>query len=377
MQSVALLGPILSTQFALTPLEFGVLASSISVGSTLALPIGWAVGRRIGTHRLLTGSALVAGALVAVAGLALSGAALTVPLFLAGFSWGLSIPIGGGAMATAAPPGHRGLFASVRQLALPAGGVAASVIAPFVVGPFGWRGMLLLEGLLFWAAAGVGARARLPLRERTRRRQRPAPAIWPLGAMGLLVSGVQWAFVAYLTTDLTGRLKLPFAVAATLFLVSQVGGAAGRLAVGWLSDRLGIGRTPILAATSLGSGLSLLIFAMLEPGIPVAGIALVCGASGFLAMGWNGILIAAFAEAGPVDDATLNIAAGQTLNRLGSMAAPPLFGLALLIHVEASLLWISLGVLSILAAGGFLLAGRAFARVDDSWSAVERSSDPG
>jgi MFS family permease len=370
MQSIAVTGPILSRELSLTPLEFGVLVSSVSIGSSLALPVGWVVGRRIGTRYLLVGSALLAGAMVLGAGLAQSSVAVVALLLLAGFGWGLSIPVGGGAVATAAPPGHRGLFTSIRQLALPLGGMAASVLAPVIVALYSWRAMLVIEGLLFAGTAGVVARSRLPVRKRAAGRQRPAPAILPLGLAGLTVSGVQWAFIAYLTIDVTSRLHKSFAFAAALFLVSQVAGAVGRLVVGWMSDRLGPGRTRVLAATSLASGLSLFVFAALASRSPITLILAVCAVNGFLVMGWNGILIAAFAEAGPVDDATLNIAAGQSMNRIGSMVAPPLFGLALSNQIGSGYLWPVLGILSALAALGFILAGRWFAPIDRSWLAM-------
>jgi MFS family permease len=376
MQSIAVMGPILSRELSLTPLEFGVLVSSVSIGSSIALPLGWLGGRRIGTRHLMIGSALLAGVMVAGAGLAQSSLALAALLLCAGFGWGLSIPVGSGAVATTAPPDHRGLFTSIRQLALPLGGVAASLLAPIIVAAYSWRAMLMFEGLLFALMAGVVARSRLPVERSAATHQRLAPAISVLGLAGLVVSGVQWAFVAYLTIDVTSRLHQSFAFAAAVFLVSQVAGGAGRLAVGWISDRRGPGRTRVLVVTSLASGLALLVFAALGPSSSSALILVVCAACGFLVMGWNGILIAAFAEAGPMNHAALNIAAGQSMNRIGSLAAPPLFGLALTNQFGSHDLWPILGISSILAALAFVLAGRGFAPIDPSWLDVRRSLNP-
>ena len=48
------------------------------------------------------------------------------------------------------------------------------------------------------------------------------------------------------------------------------------------------------------------------------------------ALAWNGIMVVAFAEAGPAGRTTVDIAAGLTVMRIGNIVGPPVFGLALL-----------------------------------------------
>ncbi|HZU15971.1 MAG TPA: MFS transporter [Candidatus Dormibacteraeota bacterium] len=327
-QSLAVLGPELTASLHLSAAGFGLLLSGVNLGTLLALLLGGVGGDLLAARSVLAVSAVGSGILVVIAALVDSVTLVEVLLAAAGFTWGASIPAGGGAVIRMAPASRRGLFVSIRQLGLPLGGVVAALLSPPVVARGGWRAMFLLEGALFVMAALVAVRTPLP-RARVERRLRALTVrTLALGVGGALLGAAQWVFLGYLTLQLTRRFGVPFALAATVFLAAQACGALGRLVMGWASDRYG-SRTVWLAATSLAGAGCLLSFGVLPPTTPLVPLILLSLGSGFAVMAWNGMLIAAFAEAGPRELASTSIGAGLLLNRLGAFAAPPLFGLAL------------------------------------------------
>ncbi|HLH68225.1 MAG TPA: MFS transporter [Candidatus Dormibacteraeota bacterium] len=327
-QSLAVLGPELIAGLHLSTAGFGLLLSGVNLGTLLALLLGGVGGDLLAARSVLAISAVGSGILVAVAGLVNSVALVELLLVAAGFTWGASIPAGGGVVARMAPASRRGLFVSIRQLGLPLGGVVAALLAPPVMARGGWRAVFLLEGALFMVAALVAVRAPLP-RARVEQRLRALTVrTLALGVGGALLGAAQWVFLGYLTLQLTRRFGMPFALAATVFLAAQACGALGRLVLGWVSDRHG-GRTVWLAATSLIGAGCLLLFGVLPPTAPALLLILLSLVSGFAVMAWNGMLIAAFAEAGPRELASTSIGAGLLLNRLGALVAPPVFGVVL------------------------------------------------
>ena len=212
--------------------------------------------------------------------------------------------------------------------------------------------MFLVEGALFALAGAVAMRASLPDARRRIRRPRvfPLPTL-ALGIGGALLGAAQWVFLGYLTLQLSFRFDMPFTLAAAVFLGAQVSGAVGRLALGWVSDRTGR-RATWLAATSVLAAACLLLFGLLARSTPPTVLVSLSLLTGFALMAWNGTLITAFAEAGPRDVASTSIGAGLLLNRVGALAAPPLFGLALA-HVSPAVAW--MGAAAVLGAAAITL----------------------
>ncbi len=115
--------------------------------------------------------------------------------------------------------------------------------------------------------------------------------------------------------------------AGLLLAILQVGGIAGRLGFGVLSDRLG-SRGAVMSLSAALAVLACLAMAVLDhrgtPGPILVGLAFLLGLS---CMGWNALYITLTAEVVPIQHAATAVGAGTTVTFIGMFAVPPVFGL--------------------------------------------------
>jgi MFS family permease len=146
-------------------------------------------------------------------------------------------------------------------------------------------------------------------------------------AYGWVFMGALGSVVAYLAVSLNQDAHLSAIQAGLLLAVLQVGGIAGRLAFGVLSDRLG-SRGAVMSLSAALAVVACLAMAGLghgAAGTPVlVGLAFLLGLS---CMGWNALYITLSAEVVPVQHAATAVGAGTTITFIGMFAVPPVFGL--------------------------------------------------
>jgi sugar phosphate permease len=354
--SLAVFSPILIVDAGITLGELGLLVAAMNLGAIPPLVMGpWLV------DRFGPSSALSLSALAAAAGLFTFATAPPFPisfvaLLVVGGAWGLSALAGGGAIVDTAPYRHRGLFISIRQLSLPLGGVIAGLIAP-LAGPVGWQPLFAIEGAAFVVLAWLAAHYRVSVRATSSpwRRHPPVRAI-RLGILSVAMTIGQWAFLVYVTIELTDRLGFDYAGAAAVFLGTQIVGMSARLVLGAISDWLGAPRTPLLVVISAGSAVLIVAFALVDRSAPAWVIAGLAMAASFFVIGWNGVLVVAIAEAGPLRFVNMYLGTGLTLMRVGNIVAPPLFG-AILVIAGSTTAWVVVAGILALAAVGFVVVG--------------------
>ena len=360
-QTPAAIGPALSHSLGLARAELGLLTSAIWGGMLIGmLPFGILVDRYGERSMLMIGGALLAGFLFLA-----SRASTFEPLFLAlvPAAVGASAASPGGTRALAAwfEPHQRGTAIGIRQTGVTAAGVLAAVILPPIAVAFGWRAAFLtVAGLaLLGIAAFVvfyreppvesrAARARLDLRSLVRN------PVWVAAtAYGWVFMGALGCVVAYLAVSLNQDAGLSPVRAGLLLAVLQVGGIAGRLGFGLLSDRLG-SRGVVMALSG-----SLAVFACLamarfgHGSAGTAALATIAFVLGLSCLGWNALYITLSAEAVPVQNAATAVGAGTTVTFIGMFAVPPVFGLVA--DHAGSYVW------SWLALAGWALLGTVLA----------------
>jgi MFS family permease len=355
--SLAVFAPVLLIELGLDIGELGLLVAAMNVGALPALVLGPTLVDRFGPSHTLAGSGLVsAGGLLLFA----TGPAyplMLLALTIVGGSWGISALAGGGAIVGTAPFERRGLLIGFRQMGLPLGGVIAGLLAPLV--PIvGWQVIFAGQAVAFVVLSAFALRWQWAVRERTSSPWRSEPPIRAiqLGVLSVAMTTAQWAFIVYLTIELTTRLAVPFELAAGIFLASQVVGALARPALGALADRLGTPRTPLLAAISVASATLILLFGLATAGLPTALIALLAIGAAVFVIGWNGVMVVAMAESGPRRSVNMQLGAGLTLMRVGNIVAPPLFA-ALLVAAGSLFAWGAMATLLLVAAAGFIALG--------------------
>lgn len=358
--------------------EMGIIASALYLGTVVsAFALGGWVDRRSPRRvAIVSGVAIGLSLIVVAAGRSLLVVALGY--LLVGLGRGAIPPLTDRVGYDLSPTHQRGLVFGVKQTGTPFGAVlAATVLAPFAAGPAGWRGAMIL--LAFLLVGGYGAMASaLPSAAVTSVPPADPRASWE--AVRLLVHRLkvpmalsfglgihQATVVTFLTLFLVDIAGLSAVRAAGWFALLSVGGALGRIAWGWTSDRVFGGRRAIvLAASALLAGCMALLVGTTPQVLVGAGGALLVGAYGFVSQGWVGISRAWGAElAGPgLSGRAGGILLGSMM--LGGLLGPPLFGTIVEAGGGYRSAWIALGTATIAVSA---VAG---------WSALqeERSDQP-
>jgi predicted MFS family arabinose efflux permease len=374
--SLAVFGPVLIAELAIGPADLGLLVGAMNVGALPGLVLGPAIGDRWGASRSLAGSSVVSAAALAFVVLVPGFAAMLAGVTVAGAGWGLAALSGGGAIFDRAPFRRRGLLISIRQLSLPLGGAIAGVLAPFV-GIVGYRAMFGIQAVAFLVLGLLAMRLPMEMSRRTSSPWRSDPPVraFRLGILSVAMTIGQWAFIVYLTIELTSRLGFPFALAAVVFLGTQISGAVGRVGLGVMSDRLGPPRTPLLALSTGLSAALVLAFGLIGPDAPAVVVTLIALGAAFFVIGWNGVFVVALAEAGRLEHVNMNLGTGLTMMRIGNIVAPPMFGIVLALTMS-SIAWAIVAAILGLAAIGFVLVGPGPIEPEDSATVDDHVAHP-
>jgi MFS family permease len=355
--SLAVFAPVLLRELGLDIAALGLLVAAMNVGALPALVIGPALVDKFGPSVALAGSGVVSAVGLGVFATGPSYPVMLLVLTVVGGSWGLSALSGGGAIVGTAPFGRRGFLIGVRQMGLPLGGVIAGLLAPLV--PIvGWKAIFGAQALAFVVLSVFALRWRWDIRERTSSPWRAEPPVRAiqLGALSVAMTTAQWAFIVYLTIELTTRLQVGYEAAAAIFLASQLVGVVARPALGAVADWLGTPRTPLLAGISVASGTLILLFGLVTPTLPTPLLAALAVGAAVFVIGWNGVMVLAMAESGPRRFVNMQLGAGLTLMRIGNIVAPPLFA-ALLVSAGSLVAWAVMAGLLFVAAAGFVVLG--------------------
>jgi predicted MFS family arabinose efflux permease len=360
-QTPAAIGPVLSRSLSLSRAELGLLTSAIWGGMLIGLlPFGMLVDRYGERSMLLVGGVILAGFLVLA-----SRASSFEPLFIAlvPAAAGASAASPGGTRALAAwfEPRLRGTAIGIRQTGVTGAGVLAAVTLPPIAVGFGWRAAFLtVATLAFLAIAAFAVFYREPPVE-----SRAARAPWDLRSLmrnpvwvaatayGWVFMGALGCVVAYLAVSLNQDAGLSPVQAGLMLAVLQVGGIAGRLGFGVLSDRLGSRGAVMALSAALAVATCLAMAAFGHGRAGTAGLVGIAFLLGLSCMGWNALYITLTAEVVPVQNAATAVGAGTTITFTGMFAVPPIFGL--IADHSGSYVW------SWVALSGWALAGAVVA----------------
>lgn len=236
-----------------------------------------------------------------------------------GCGYGLVTPAASHLLSKIVTPENRNFVFSIRFTGVPLGGIAAGMAAPVVALAFGWRESVLVVV----AVALVLILAMQPLRQRwdadrsatatlVRHPAADIAMVWRLGPLkwialfGLCMGAVQTTLTTYTVTMLVEDLGYTLVAAGLGLSAIQFASVFGRVAWGWLADRVGSGLAvsgmiAIIAAVCAG------ITCLLSPEWPEFAVYALCFAFGLVGMGWNGVYaseIARLSPAGAVSQAT-------------------------------------------------------------------------
>lgn len=336
-QAISPLAPFLVDDLGLARTDIGLLLTATYIGATLVLVVAGSLSDRFGVRALFLLGMTLAGVPLALGAVAPGYLWLLVPLALYGIGNGFALPPTTRAIVEWFPTRNRGLAMGIKQTGVALAGMICGLTVPTLGQWFGWRGTILVlgivtvvSGVLAWLAyqdrpehGTAATRAKRPgfgtvLRNRN---------LLLLGGVTLLLAGVQLSLVGFLVLFLKERVGMGVSEAGMLLALAQGGGIVGRIGWGILSDTLlGGRRKPIMAIIGVLAMSSSLMLAMTGPETPRIVLLLTLAVAGVSSVGWNGINMTFVAElAGRQASAT---AAGMNLTAsyLGIMILPPIFG---------------------------------------------------
>ncbi len=337
VSTIPVLAPALAESSGVRASWIGFYSSLVFSGGIVCALTGGALVRRLGAVRC-SQIALVAAA-AALALCAVGSLPLIAVLAIAtGMGYGLATPAASHILARVTPAHRRGIVMSMKQSAVPLGGLAAGLTAPAAAVLFGWQGAILCAAAATAAAALVVAPLRRGL-DADRVADFPVSLRAPLSAVGMVLrhqrlrmltisafsfAAIQSSLFAVFTAFLVEAGGLDLLRAGQAFAVMQTAGVISRIAFGWLSDHA-LDARRLLRFFAAGMALVLLLASRLDASWSFAEIAALGALLGFVVAGWPGVYLAEIIRAVPVDQ--VSVATGGTVgfSFLGVVAGPALF----------------------------------------------------
>ncbi|MEJ2871626.1 MFS transporter [Actinomycetospora sp. OC33-EN08] len=329
---IPFLVPTLRDERGLSLAEVGVVVAAPTTGLLLALVAWGVVVDRVGER-----VPMAAG--LGLAGLVVGGLALDPPSSLVTIA--LLLGVGGlGAASVNAASGRlimgwfaadeRGVAMGIRQTAQPLGVALAALVLPVlatVQGPFvalGWTGLACLVAAVLVVVVAQDAPRRAPEPHEPTGNPYRVPTLYRLHAASALLVLPQFAISAFALEYLVREQGWSPGVAGVFVAVSQIAGAAGRIATGWWSDRVGSRLRP-MRQLAVGSTLVMLGFAagsVWVPVIAVAGIAV----GAIVTVADNGLAFVSTAEMAGQAWSGRALGVQNTTQNIVASAAPPVLG---------------------------------------------------
>ncbi len=369
--TVPVLAPAISAAVGVASSSVGAYQSLAYAGGAVLTLMSGSLVLRHGGVRVNQVSVLVAatGVLVAASG---SVPLIALSALLVGMGYGLATPGASHVLARVTPAAHRGLVFSIKQSAVPVGGLLAGVLLPPVASRFGWEAAVGVACALVAAAALAIAplRARIDSdRDPTHRVSLGAPgeavrlvlatpALRPMALAAFAFGAMQLSLFAFLVTYLVERAALDLVTAGLAFSVMQGAGVVARVVWGWVSDRW-LAAGPLLAALGIGAIASTAAAACISPAWPLWAVMAVAAGMGLTAVGWNGVYLAEVARAVP--QAQVAAATGGVLmfTFLGITVGPSSFGAIVAATGSYPAAFLAMDVLVLLTVAALLVRGRA------------------
>lgn len=268
---VGVLSVQLRVELDFGPSLLGVLVASFFATSAVSALTAGTIVRRFGTVPVVRLSAATAGmSMLVIALVARNVPVLVAALIAAGWANGIGQPASNDLISRAVPPGRQGLAYGLKQAAIPLATLLAGIAIPLVAIPLGWRpAFAIAAGLSLVVMLSVPNSRRLPEAGSAA----PSEAAGPFLRAPLLVLACGLMLGAA-TGNALGSFFVVTAVdsgiapatAGVLAAVASSAGAATRILMGWLADRV---RTRWLLVVALQMGVGGLSYALLGTGVDV------------------------------------------------------------------------------------------------------------
>jgi predicted MFS family arabinose efflux permease len=371
--SLAAIAPDVASGIGVSPELVGFQVSLIYLGAAVMSTVAGFQLRRWGPIRVSQASLMfcAVGAALAVVP---SVAVIAVGSLIIGFGYGMTNPAASELLLRLMPPERRNLIFSIKQTGVPIGGVLAGLTAPSISQNFGWQ----------WAPAVAAISCFLlivlmqPLRAAwdadrdptARFSERPFDAmivVWQspplrwLSISGFFYAAVQLSLATFIVTLLVTDADFSLIEAGAVLAVVQAAGVFGRVAWGWVADRLGHGLVVLLIMGGACVTGALLVMAVSEAWGTFA-IYLLFTLFGVNALGWTGVFQVEAARYAP--EGKLGSVIGGIIAPTygGVIVGPAVFSLAFVAIGSYTTTFALVALFAVLGMLSLALVGRSAAR---------------
>jgi len=359
------LAPFLLEALNINRAQLGLFNSLINLAVMIfGLPAGWLIDR-FGVRRLLLVTGML-GVFFALFSRVDNVGTGYVLIFLAGIGYAFTGPSTSMALVHWFSPRSRATALSIKQSAVTIGSAVGAVIIPVLATGLGWSNTTLILGAAIMVVVVAGFLVFRDPSSRSPAPQSPALAIFRrlLGDKRLLHLGLacgaygalQISISTYLVLQLVQVKGMPAIEAGAFLMVTNIGGAVGRIMWGSLSDRAfgGKRKTP-LTIIGIISGTLAIVLSIGISGLPWGLLFFMMVILGATAFGWNGVFMAFATEISSRDMTAAGLGWAMSLGMIGAIAGPPLFGYIVDRTTSYNPAWLIFGIVVLVAALSLIL----------------------
>ena len=359
------LAPFLQQDLRINRAQIGLFTSAVYAGSNVfGVVCGWLIDRFGVRLFLLLGPGTVALFFIAFANTSMYGLALVL-VFIGGLGYAAINPAAAKSLTYWFSTRARATAIGVMKSGVTIGGATGAALLPGLALLIGWRNGLTAVALAVIALGMLAA---------TVYRESPGPAppeaqsfglkdlrqvvtnrsILLVGVVGMAFSSVQLSASTYLVLFLTEAVELPVVIAGTYLTVASLSGAAGRVLWGAISDRLfGGKRKTVLFIIGIINASMAFALAFLATSLPAPFLYAIMVIFGFSAFGFTAVYITLLAELVGKEQAATAVGLGLSINGIGIIIGPPLFGFIVDATNTYTYSWSMIGLIA--AVGGILM----------------------
>ena len=336
--TVPVLAPVISESLGVDSSAVGAYQSLAYAGAAALTLLSGSMVRRYGGIRVNQLSVLLAASALA---LTVIGEVPIIALgaVLGGMAYGLATPGASHVLARVTPAHRRGLVFSVKQSAVPLGGLITGLAMGPIAKAWGWHVAILTAATLI----ALAALAIAPLRNAIDADRNPqhrvsidAPGhavrlvladsrLRALALAAFSFAAMQLSLFAFMVTFLVEQATLDLVTAGFVFAVMQGAGIVARVLWGWVSDRMLSARS-LLGALGVAVIIATALTGTITPNWSLPFIVMLAALLGLSAVGWNGIYLAEVARIVPLEQVGTATGGVLMFTFLGVAIGPVSFG---------------------------------------------------
>ena len=371
--SLAAIAPDVASGIGVSPQLVGFQVSLIYLGAAVMSTVAGFQLRRWGPIRVSQASLIfcTVGAALAIVP---SVPVIALGSLIIGFGYGMTNPAASELLLRLMPPERRNLIFSIKQTGVPIGGVLAGLTAPTISQSFGWQWAPAVAAISCFVLVFLMQPMRATWdseRDPTARfSERPFDAmmiVWRspplrwLSVSGFFYAAVQLSLATFVVTLLVTDAGFGLIEAGAVLAVVQAAGVVGRVAWGWVADRIGKGLIVLVIMGAASITGALLVMAVSEAWGTFA-IFVLFTLFGVNALGWTGVYQVEAARYAPQGKLGTVIGGITAPTYGGVIMGPAVFSIAFVAVGSYTTTFALVALFAVLGMLSLALVGRAAAR---------------